>query len=99
MVDDEYEDPDVAAERRADEAEVAEALRLLDMETLVQSLPFRRYIWSLLSVSGLYINGFSTDPLMMAFAAGKREIGLRILKDITTADPSVYVKMQQENAP
>jgi len=57
----------------------------------------RMWMWDLLSECGVFHSSFSSDALTMAFAEGRRDVGLRRAAEINRLDPNLYVKMALEN--
>jgi hypothetical protein len=57
----------------------------------------RMWMWDLLSECGVFHSSFSNDALTMAFAEGRRDVGLRRVAEINRLDPNLYVKMALEN--
>lgn len=59
----------------------------------------RAWIWSLLSVSHIFTTSVvAGDPYATHVLEGERNIGLRVLSDIMTACPDLYVVMTEENS-
>jgi len=69
-----------------------------ETRALLQERIFRDFVWRVLSRCSVYTDGFATDTATMAFMAGRRNIGLGIIKDLTSVDPLAYARMQEENA-
>ena len=57
----------------------------------------RAWMWGLLEECGVFQSSFSTDVATMAFAEGRRQVGLMRLAEINRLDPNLYVKMALEN--
>jgi len=57
----------------------------------------RVWMWDLLARCGTYHSSFSTDPLIMAFNEGRRDVGNFLVSEINRIDPEVFVKMAVEN--
>jgi hypothetical protein len=75
------------------ELQVQEEIRVLLQERI-----FRDFMWRILSRCAVYTDGFAPDAATMAFTAGRRNIGLGIIRDLTSVDPLAYARMQEENA-
>jgi len=57
----------------------------------------RRFVWQLLGEAGVYRSSFASDPLVMAHAEGRRDMGLRLLDRLLRVAPGDYLKAQAEN--
>ena len=57
----------------------------------------RMWMWDLLARCGVYHPSFSTDPLVMAFNEGRRDVGNFLAGQINRIDPEIFVKMATEN--
>jgi hypothetical protein len=68
---------------------------LLDIDTLMSTPAGARFIWRLLQITGVDRISFSSDPLMMAFKEGHRNIGLRLTADLMEACPEKYINMMR----
>ena len=58
-----------------------------DVEVLMQSGAGRRIVWRLLETTHVYQTCYRDNPLQMARAEGRREIGLMLRDWITTHTP------------
>ena len=58
----------------------------------------RRFLWKIMSDSGIFLNGMSLEVGNMAFEKGRRSIGLSVLHTIFDAKPSLFGQMQEEHA-
>jgi len=67
-----------------------------DVEALMATGAGRRTVWRLLESTHVYQTCYRDNPLQMARAEGRREIGLMLLDWITTHTPEDYFTMQQE---
>jgi hypothetical protein len=65
---------------------------LLDLDTLMSTPAGSRFIWRLLTLSGVFRSSFSSDALVMAMNEGQRNLGLRLLGDVMEACPDKYLK-------
>jgi hypothetical protein len=57
----------------------------------------RMWVWGLLSRCGTYHSSFSSDPLVMAFNEGRRDIGNHLIAEINKIEPELFIKMALEN--
>lgn len=56
----------------------------------------REYLYDLLASLHIYSTSFSTDPLIMAFNEGQRNVGIRLTADLVEAAPDMYLQMLKE---
>lgn len=56
----------------------------------------RRWVWLRLSEAEIFVEGESLDPATLAYQKGRRNAGLRLLKDVTTFTPLEYITMTEE---
>lgn len=66
---------------------------LLDLDSLMSIPAGRRFLWRLLTQSGVFRSSFSPDPLVMAMNEGQRNVGLRVVGAIMAACPEKYIDM------
>lgn len=57
----------------------------------------RRWVWNKLAEAQIFVEGENLDLGVMAYEKGKRNVGLRLLKSVTTHAPDMYVRMTREN--
>lgn len=57
----------------------------------------RKYIYSVLEFCGVYSTIFSAETNRIYFNEGQRNVGLKLIADINTACPDLYVKMIEES--
>lgn len=88
---DEHQAQAAAARVREAEREAEDFKNLMAMEL------GRRFVWRLLDSTGVFRLSFNTDTLLMAFAEGRRNEGLRLLAQIHSLCPEQYPLMQKEN--
>lgn len=69
---------------------------LEDMKSVLESPMGRRIFWKYLSDCGVFKTSFNESSHTMAFLEGQRNVGLKILTDITQADPTKYLQMMEE---
>ena len=67
-----------------------------DVEALMATGAGRRIVWRLLESTHVYQTCYRDNPLQMARAEGRRELGLMLLDWITTHTPEHYFTMQKE---
>ena len=68
----------------------------IELRTILDTYGGRAYIWRMLSRCGVFQLSYTGDPQSTFFREGQRDIGLYILKEIMTLDPTSFQKMQQE---
>lgn len=56
----------------------------------------RRFMWRLLGATGMYAASFNHSGSITAFNEGQRNIGLKLVADITGTIPEQYLVMQGE---
>lgn len=65
---------------------------LADIRMILQSEEGKRFIWNLIRRCGVF--EVNVDPTSRVyFHEGRREIGLKVLADVTEADPDTLVRM------
>lgn len=100
----EHEPLDLDAQERttakaAEEERLAREKEQNDLRFVLGSKQGRRFMYRLLSGTGLYRLSMSlgnTDPLLTAFNEGQRNVGLQMLSEITEACPERYTEMLAE---
>lgn len=65
------------------------------MDSLMSLPAGRRFLWRLLTQSGVFRSSFSPDPLVMAMNEGQRNVGLRVVGAIMAACPEKYLDMMR----
>lgn len=68
-----------------------------DIKWMMGNKRGRRILWRFLEGAGVYRSTFNTDPLLMAFAEGNRNYGLRLLALIQAGSAENYTLMIKEN--
>lgn len=68
---------------------------LNDFRLIMQTLEGRRWIWWLLSESGVFRSSFTGNSATF-FNEGMRNLGLKILNQINVACPERYLQMTTE---
>lgn len=66
-----------------------------DLKKLLVVVEFRRFIWRLLTFTGMYKTSFTGNSTTF-FNEGKRQVGLFILGAVMRANSSAFAQMQQE---
>lgn len=82
------------------ETELAEAKKRRDDELayVMGHALGRRFIWRLLhQVCAIDASNFSSDAMMLAYAQGRRDIGLDIQLALLDFDKQVFLTMEIEN--
>jgi hypothetical protein len=100
-------DPDLPAKERAHQTAVLEQRRsaveqeLLDLRWLMTSARGRRIVWQRIGASGLFHVGYDpqldTSARQMAFAAGRRNEGLKLFDLVRQACPDEFLVMFEEH--
>jgi hypothetical protein len=67
-----------------------------DVEKVLKTPEGRRFIWRMLSRTGIYRNSFSLNSNQTAFCEGERNIGLWLINEVNEADIAAFAKMQNE---
>lgn len=70
---------------------------LNDLRELLELRPGRRFLWKMLSAAGVFQQSYTGDDNATNFNEGRRSIGLRLLDELTEADPGAYGKLVQES--
>jgi hypothetical protein len=83
--------------KRQSKAKIREHLKKSGFRKLMSDSEGRAWMWDLLTECGVFHSSFSKDALEIAFAEGRRDIGLRRLAEINRLDPNLYAKMAVEN--
>lgn len=81
-------------------AEQAEAKKRRDdeLEYVMRHALGRRFIWRLLhQVCAIDASNFSSDVMMLAYAQGRRDIGLDVKSALLDFDGQIFLKMESEN--
>lgn len=79
-----------------DAAAKARALRTEDVRQLLGCAWGRRFLWRLLDEAGVWASSFSVEPLAMAYAEGRRSVGLALLAELQRVDAVAYGLMLRE---
>lgn len=93
----EEEDQIEREERRKLEEQFEREQEIADLQWVLSNRRGRRFIWRLLSMTGLNDSSFVGEyPLHMAKNEGKREVGRNIITSLFTADERAYILLQTE---
>ena len=68
-----------------------------DLKWLMANVQGRRIVWRLLDRAGIYRTSFNHSGSLMAFAEGKREMGLFLLAEVSEASTGGLLKLISEN--
>ena len=69
----------------------------LVIQNIMKTPDGRDYMWKRLQATGVFETMFDKDPILNAYNAGRREIGVTLNRDIKDAAPGDYIKMLTEN--
>lgn len=58
----------------------------------------RRWLWNQMAECGVFLSATSLDPQTLAFAAGKRSLGLKLFSDIGLYAARLLPTMLEENS-
>ncbi len=92
------------AQNIADESKVKEGtqkgkrLRETELNDIRRILEYdfgRRFVWRYLGLAGVFQTSFTGNSTTF-FNEGRRDIGLKLLADVTEAKPDAYIQMTQE---
>lgn len=72
-------------------------LEVADLKWLAGNVQGRRIVWRLLDRAGIYRSSFNHSGSLMAFAEGKRDMGLFLLAEVSEASPGGFLKLIAEN--
>ena len=74
-----------------------EQRRRRDFLAIMQTQQGRRFVWGLMTYSGIFEGLYSPVHAEMAFSEGKRQGGLKLLDDCNLICPDLYLLMMNEN--
>ena len=81
---------------KAQRAQLERQTEIDDLHWLMSDKRGRRFMWRLLTSSGIYRSSFNVEPLAMAFAEGQRNTGLKLVDEITRHCANRFSEMQKE---
>jgi Zn-finger domain-containing protein len=67
-----------------------------DLTNVLKTDYGRRVLWNILSFCNVYGDLVGKTSEQTVFAVGKRDVGIKIIKDISDADPERLVEMMKE---
>lgn len=70
-----------------------------EQKQLQEIMAFRRgraFVYRILEQCGIYRTSFASDAMAMAFREGERNVGLRLLAEVTEVSPEKYYTMLKE---
>lgn len=67
-----------------------------DVAYVLSTRQGRRFIWRLLCDAGIYRSSFHTNGSMVYFNEGRRDVGLKLLAEVSEADPMAPHMMAME---
>lgn len=70
-----------------------------EQKQLQEIMAFKRgraFVYRLLETCGIYRSSFASEALAMAFREGERNVGLRLLSEVTEVSPEKYHTMLKE---
>lgn len=68
---------------------------LMDMKAILETDYGRRFVWRYMGLTGIFQTSFTGNSTTF-FNEGKRDIGLKLLADVTEAKPDAYLLMASE---
>ena len=66
-----------------------------DLKWIFSDRRGRRFYWDLMAHCGVFKNSFTGNSTTF-FNEGKRNVGLKLINDLTVVEPAAYLKMVQE---
>lgn len=78
-----------------DPAQIAYVQRREAILGLLRDEGAQKLIWDILAFAGVYQGSNHSDPNRMAIQAGKREVGLYLIRALDEAVPGAYIKLQE----
>lgn len=88
-------DPDQVQNARRKTGRLAKERRET-LAALLATKSGRRWAWDFLTFCRVFATSFDRDPYATAFNEGQRNVGLKLLADINSADPNAYRLMTTE---
>lgn len=67
-----------------------------DLRRVLDSREGRRVLWSILDAAGVYGASYTGEAISTAYAEGRREIGITLLRKIESLAPGSFITMQRE---
>ena len=81
---------------RIKQLKVEESIKDALIQQIMGSREGRAWVYDFFEAAHLWRTSFTVDALVMAFAEGERNIGLRLLSDVMRAAPDRYLEMVRE---
>lgn len=81
--------------KRDEKIDIVRDDELRDLRILLDQPAFRRFVWRYLKVCSVFKTTFTGDTQTF-FNEGRRDIGCRLLADVTDARAEAYVEMMNE---
>ena len=67
-----------------------------DLKQVMSTEYGRRFVWKILSASGVFHSSFSSDPYSTYFKEGARNRGLELFNSVLSVCPDLYLVMAEE---
>ncbi|WP_272670543.1 Bbp19 family protein [Providencia sp. PROV147] len=67
-----------------------------DLKQVMSTEYGRRFVWKILSASGVFHSSFSSDPYSTYFKEGARNRGLELFNSVLSVCPDLYLIMAEE---
>ncbi len=71
-------------------------LMLADLRDLYKDRRFRKILWHILGMTGIYTVNYSNEQA--AYMDGRKSIGLELIDTMNEADPTMYPRLLLEKA-
>ncbi|MEQ5110215.1 hypothetical protein [Providencia vermicola] len=68
-----------------------------DLKQVMSTEYGRRFVWKILSASGVFHSSFSSDPYSTYFKEGARNRGLELFNSVLSVCPDLYLVMAEED--
>lgn len=81
--------------KRAKEDKFNKQQEIMDVRFILGTPQGRRYIWRHMSSAGIFTTSFTGNSSTF-FNEGKRDVGLKMLAEVTDVNPDAYVLMMKE---
>ena len=86
----------IHVKKAEDEAKFNRSEYLKQIRDILSSKGGRSYMYEMISFCGVYQSAM-TNWDVRDFVLGKREVGLKIISDVTDASPELLIKMLEES--
>ena len=70
--------------------------RLNDVRHVMSTVQGRRFVWGVIADAGVFRSSFTNHSGRMSFNEGMRNMGLKVLDDVTEACPEQFALAQRE---